>query len=65
MLLRTVTNCAFRTLSYDRGRTWVTPMPTQVPNPNTKIHAVVLQPVGGEVIKTAISLGFLPFPPVK
>lgn len=46
MYLRSNTGCTFQSISGDRGRTWDTPEPANLPNPNSKLHMVRLQPSG-------------------
>lgn len=46
MLLRSSTGCVYRSTSTDGGRTWSMAEPTRLPNPNTKLHIMRLEPVG-------------------
>eukprot|EP00958_Prasinococcus_capsulatus_P017405 scaffold1960_cov332-Prasinococcus_capsulatus_cf.AAC.3 len=39
---RTATGCLFAARSEDGGRTWSQPRATSLPNPNSKVHALVL-----------------------
>ncbi|KAK3239698.1 hypothetical protein CYMTET_50393 [Cymbomonas tetramitiformis] len=42
MFFRTDAGCVFQSSSKNKGHTWSTPVPMNLPNPNTKIHAVRL-----------------------
>ena len=46
MFFRTSTGCAFVTDSTDGGLTWGAATPMNLPNPNTKLHVIQLQPSG-------------------
>eukprot|EP00241_Pyramimonas_parkeae_P021879 CAMPEP_0114292648 /NCGR_PEP_ID=MMETSP0059-20121206/9177_1 /TAXON_ID=36894 /ORGANISM="Pyramimonas parkeae, Strain CCMP726" /LENGTH=229 /DNA_ID=CAMNT_0001414317 /DNA_START=92 /DNA_END=782 /DNA_ORIENTATION=+ len=39
---RTIRGTVFRSLSQDGGMHWTAPEPTDLPNPNSKVHALVL-----------------------
>ena len=46
MLLRSSTGCVYRSTSTDGGRTWSLAEPTRLPNPNSKLHIMRLEPAG-------------------
>mmetsp|Transcript_28583 Transcript_28583/g.68104 ORF Transcript_28583/g.68104 Transcript_28583/m.68104 type:complete len:104 (+) Transcript_28583:91-402(+) len=50
MLLRSSSGCTWRSVSPDKGYTWSEPQPTRIPNPNSKVHAIRLEPSGHLVL---------------
>ncbi|KAK3283648.1 hypothetical protein CYMTET_8664, partial [Cymbomonas tetramitiformis] len=46
MLFRTLAGYVYMSLSSDKGLTWTPPRPTDIPNPDSKIQAMRLEPAG-------------------
>jgi len=46
MVFRTTTGCLFSSISFDRGRSWQEPQTMGIPNPNSKVQLIKLEPRG-------------------
>uniref|UniRef100_A0A061RT54 Bnr asp-box repeat protein n=1 Tax=Tetraselmis sp. GSL018 TaxID=582737 RepID=A0A061RT54_9CHLO len=46
MVFRTQIGCLYKSLSHDKGMTWSRARPMNVPNPNSKVHLMRLEPSG-------------------
>ncbi|KAK3259709.1 hypothetical protein CYMTET_31306, partial [Cymbomonas tetramitiformis] len=46
MLLRSNTGCLFESISMDKGKTWSMAAPSRLPNPNSKVHIMRIEPSG-------------------
>uniref|UniRef100_A0A7S0QUV7 Sialidase domain-containing protein n=1 Tax=Pyramimonas obovata TaxID=1411642 RepID=A0A7S0QUV7_9CHLO len=49
MVFRTTTGCLFSSISKDKGLTWSEAQPMGIPNPNSKVHMLKLEP-GGQLL---------------
>uniref|UniRef100_A0A7S0SBL6 Sialidase domain-containing protein n=1 Tax=Mantoniella antarctica TaxID=81844 RepID=A0A7S0SBL6_9CHLO len=46
MVFRTTMGCLFQSASFDKGQTWGDTRPMAIPNPNSKVHLIRLEPSG-------------------
>lgn len=46
MVFRTTVGCLYQSMSNDKGKTWVNIKPMTIPNPNSKVHLIRMDPIG-------------------